>query len=113
MKLSDHQWEFLKDVATLIMFAERKGYKVTGGELWRTQDQQNIYLDSNKSKASESQHQKRLAIDLNVFIANVYRTDTESYKELGDFWESLNPANRWGGNFTRIKDGNHFERVIL
>jgi hypothetical protein len=32
MKLSDHQFEFLKDVASLILFADRRGYKVTGGK---------------------------------------------------------------------------------
>lgn len=37
-----------------------------------------------------------------------YVKDTESYRELGEYWESLNPRNRWGG---RYGDGNHFEML--
>lgn len=37
-----------------------------------------------------------------------YVKDTASYKQLGIFWESLHPRNRWGG---RYGDGNHFEML--
>lgn len=112
MSLSDHQWEFLKDVSALIHWAERRGYKVTGGELYRTAAQQEIYLEEDKTNAKESFHQKRLAIDLNLFIDNEYQRASEAYRPLGEFWESLSEENRWGGNFTTINDGNHFERAV-
>lgn len=108
MTLSDKQWEFLKDVLLLIQFAERKGWKITGGELWRPQEMQDIYVERGMSQTREGQHQKRLAIDLNLFIDDQFKTKTEDHKPLGEFWESIRPENRWGG---RWNDGNHYERT--
>lgn len=119
MSLVNKQWEFLKNVAKLIQFAEKKGYKLTGGELYRSADQQKIYLQNGQTLNAYSKHQERLAIDLNLFIGNVYITDTALYKELGEFWTSLHPRNRWGGDWNRngilsderFLDGNHFEMM--
>jgi hypothetical protein len=101
--LSDHQWEFLQDLALLILWAKRRGYKVTGGDLYR--DPRAPYGIKN------SLHKQRLAVDLNLFEKRegswVYLSSTESHRPLGEFWESLNLYNRWGGRF---KDGNHYER---
>lgn len=108
MTLSDRQWSFLKDLALLIQYADRRGWKLTGGELWRTLDQQKIYYREGKSSTLQSRHMKRMAIDLNLFIDGEYKPDSSDYKELGEFWESLNEFNRWGGNWN---DGNHFERL--
>lgn len=110
MKLYQHQFEFLKDLAILIQYAERLGFELTGGELERKKEMQDIYFKDGRSKTLDSLHLKKLAIDLNLFIAGVYQTSSEAYRVLGLFWESLSPYNRWGGNFTTIKDGNHFER---
>jgi hypothetical protein len=107
MTLSDKQWEFLKDVCLLIQFAERKGWKLTGGELWRPQEMQDIYVERGLSQTREGQHLKRLAIDLNLFVDGKFMQKTEDHKELGEFWESIRPENRWGGRFN---DGNHYER---
>lgn len=112
MKLSDHQWKFLKDVALLVLYAESRGHKLTGGELHRPEQLQELYKKQGKSNTNEGYHPKRLAIDLNLFINGVYQTDTEAYKGLGMFWEDLDELNRWGGNFSTIKDGNHFERAV-
>lgn len=112
MSLSDHQWEFLKDLALLIQYAERRGWKLTGGELFRPDEMQQIYLEKNLTNADESYHQKKLAQDFNLFIKGQYQRTSEPYRELGEFWESLNEHNRWGGNFSTIRDGNHFERAI-
>lgn len=104
MTLSDHQWEFLKDLALLIQFAERIGYKLTGGNLYRNYEQN---LDVGGT--SNSKHLRRLAIDLNLFIDDEYRQDTDAHEPLGIFWESIRPENRWGGAF---EDGNHYERNV-
>ncbi len=53
-----------------------------------------------------SLHRKRLAVDINLFKGNKFLSETESYREIGEYWESLHPLNRWGGRF---QDGNHFE----
>lgn len=54
----------------------------------------------------ESLHTKRLAIDLLLFDDDgTYLTQSENYATMGEAWESLHPACRWGG----MADGNHFE----
>ncbi len=111
MALLGHQQLFLLDVAKLIVKAKELGYVATAGELWRPQAMQDIYLREGKTHAKFSNHTERLAIDLNLFKDNVLCT-AEEVRPLGHFWESLSNMNRWGGNFTTIKDGPHFERNI-
>lgn len=115
MKLSDHQWEFLKDVAKLIVFANQHEYKLTGGELYRPFEMQKLYFENGKSKTMESNHLQRLAIDLNIFFNGRYLNQNSDFKQiefLGDYWESLNKKNRWGGHFSNLVDTPHFERNI-
>jgi peptidoglycan L-alanyl-D-glutamate endopeptidase CwlK len=117
MKLSEKQGIFLLNVAKLIQWVNDQDQYVTGGELLRTKEQQQIYVDSWKSKTLDGKHLEKLAIDLNLFINGIYRTDTEAYKPLGQFWVSLHSDNRWGGDWNKdgaiedekFKDGNHFE----
>lgn len=115
MSLSDKQSDFLVDVSALIHWCNTKGYKVTGGELFRTQAQQDIYLGQGKTKAKYSKHQNRLAIDLNLIVDGRMATP-EEYRPLGEYWEFI--GNRWGGRFGVKKedydskvgwDANHFE----
>ena len=106
------QWEFLQDVAKLIEKAKQLGITLTGGELYRTLEQQAIYLKSGKSKTSKSKHLERLAIDFNFFVNGQLTYDKKTIQPLGDYWESLNTANRWGGNFTSFIDTPHFERNV-
>jgi len=113
MKLSDHQFEFLQDVAVLIDFiANVKGYKVTGGELFRPEEMQRIYFNSGRSKTMESKHFLRCAIDLNIFINGKLVYEKEKLEEIGVFWENLNKLNRWGGHFKSFVDTPHFERNV-
>lgn len=108
MKQSDHQWEFLKDLAMLIQWASNHGYKLTGAELYRTPHEA-TRNEMYGTGIKDSLHTQRLAIDLNLFIDDVYQTDSLSHKPLGEYWKSLSPLNRWGGDFSR-PDGNHYER---
>lgn len=109
--MSRKQWEFLQDVAKLISWvAEQPGMYVTGGELHRLPETQALLVQRGSSKTTDGQHQKRLAIDLMLFIDGEWQQDTAAYKPLGEYWESLHPDNRWGGNFSGAWDGNHFER---
>lgn len=43
-------------------------------------------------------HKQRLAIDLNLFRRGEYMTNSEAHKLLGDYWKSLHPDCRWGGD---------------
>jgi hypothetical protein len=110
MTLSDHQWEFLKDIAKLVVFCDVQGYKLTGGELWRTVEQQRSYVDKKLSRTMDSKHLKRLAIDLNLFIDGNYRIDKAAFEPLAKFWASLSERNvsgyDWGWDY------NHFERKV-
>jgi len=110
MTLSDHQWAFLKDLAHLISWVatSHPEMKLTAGELWRTEEQAELYY-ARGIGIVDSKHRIRLAVDLNLFIHGNYRIDSESHKPLGDYWESLSPENRWGGNFSK-PDGCHYER---
>ena len=111
MSLVQHQAAFLLDVTKLINKATEMGFAVTGGELFRTAEQQQIYLKTGRSKTMNSNHLKRLAIDLNFFKDGklVYTKDTLA--PIGQYWESLNELNRWGGKW-RFVDVPHFERNV-
>jgi hypothetical protein len=101
------QWEFLKGVAKLIEYIKSSEWIATGGELYRTQYQQDHYLATGYNKAKYSKHQDRLAIDLNFFDKNGKLI--ECPKIIGDYWCSLNPKNEWGGNWA-FYDPGHFQR---
>lgn len=109
MKLYQQQALFAQDVAKLILWVQQKGKMVTLGEAMRSVQQAQIYAKEGKG-IQDSLHCQRLAIDLNLFGPDgTYLSATKDYKELGDYWEKLDPLNRWGGTFSRA-DGNHFER---
>ena len=123
MSESDEQAKFLIDIGLLRQFATRLGFKVTGGELYRPQEMQEIYYRTGRSKTLNSQHRKKKAQDFNFIKAGRYINglkDEEAeriLRPLGIFWESLDPKNRWGGNFDKDfslldpwKDVGHFER---
>lgn len=112
MSLVKEQAAFLLDVCKLIEFATAQGFTVTGGELARTPEQQAIYVKSGRSKTMNSIHLKRCAIDLNFFKDGKLTYDVAVLKPIGDFWESLDPFNHWGGNWKSFKDVPHFERKV-
>ena len=116
MALVTEQHLFLLDVAKLIAEADKLNFVVTGGELYRTAEQQAIHVKAGRSKTMNSKHLQRLAIDLNFFTKGAdgvvqLTYDIAVLKPLGDFWESLSPGkNSWGGNWNSFKDVPHFER---
>ena len=118
MKLSIWQRIFTMNIAKLIAYAYANDYELTFGEAKRTREQQLIYVQTGRSHTMNSQHLKRLAVDFNVFIDGNWNQDWKKIKPLGDYWESLHPKNRWGGdwNNNEIKDGfidtPHFEMKI-
>lgn len=107
MSLRKNQSKFARHIAQLIAFATEHGYEVTFAEAYRPNWVQKVFFLSRKSKTLRSYHTKRLALDLNLFKNGVYLTKTEDYRELGEYWESLNPKCVWGGRWGW--DGNHFQ----
>lgn len=110
--LGAHQEKFMRDLNTLLTYIHDEGYDVRGGELLRTKEQQELYVREGKSKTHNSMHLKKCAIDLFIFSDGQWIIDKDSLQNIGDFWESLDELNRWGGNWTSFKDLPHFERYV-
>ena len=106
MTLGEKQRLFARCVGLLIGWAYKNGYELTFGDAFRSPEQAAANAASGKG-ISNSLHCKRLAVDLNLFIDGKYMTDSASYKPLGEYWKTLDPLCRWGGDFKR-PDGNHF-----
>lgn len=106
MTLAEKQQLFARLVGEFLVWLFSEGYAVTFGEAFRTPEQAALNAKTGAG-ISNSLHTKRLAIDLNLFIAGKYRADTGAYLPLGEKWESMDPLARWGGRFTK-PDGNHF-----
>jgi len=94
MSLRKKQSKFVCLVGKLIAWAYNHGYELTFGDAW-----------AHDRHKKNSNHYIRLAIDLNLFLNGKYLTSTEDHRPLGEYWESLDPACRWGGRFN---DGNHY-----
>lgn len=107
MKLGEKQQLFTANIGRLILWAYSKGYRLTFGEVYRTPEQARANAKSGKG-ISNSLHIIRLAVDLNLFVEGIYQTNSEAYQVLGDYWKTLHPLNRWGGDFKSRPDGNHF-----
>jgi hypothetical protein len=109
MSLVEKQITFAINVSRLIQHINSSGYFCTLGEAFRTPEQAEIYAKQRKG-IKDSQHCKRLAIDLNLFSPDAeYLKDFKSYEKFGLYWESLDKRNRWGGLFKTLIDSNHFE----
>ena len=107
MILSEKQSLFALNAAKLILWiSEQPGYRVTLNEAYRTKEQAAIYASQGKG-ISASLHCIRLAIDLNLYKDGEYLSRSEEYKIMGDYWKSLHPDNKWGGDF-KSHDGCHF-----
>ena len=104
--LSDLQQLFALSVSQLIRFAEANGYGVTFGEAWRSTATARLDAEQGIGIAN-SLHIQRLAIDLNLFKQGEYTSDIADYKVLGDYWKTLHPDARWGGDFSH-PDPDHY-----
>lgn len=120
MSLSSQQRIFTEHIGKLIAFAYCNCLELTFGHAWRSPEEQERLYREGKSKIKVGgNHGRRLAVDFNLFKKGKLTWKWEDYKELGDYWVSLDPENnRWGGDFN--KDGKrngfvdvpHFERNI-
>ena len=113
--MNKHQFKFAQDVMALMLFIWESGWRVSFGEAFRPQEMQEIYLEQGKTKTLDSYHSKRLAIDFNFFKPNGNKFSLTYRKSelqmFGDYWESLDPLNKWGGNW-KFVDTPHFERRV-
>jgi len=105
---STQQQVFALNVARLILHIYESGYSCTFGDAFRSPEQ--AALNATRGIGiKDSQHCKRLAVDLNLFSpSGKYCYDSKPYEAFGIYWEQLHDQNRWGGNFQR-NDAGHFE----
>lgn len=105
-------------MARLVLKADRLGYELTGGELWRSPEEAARLAKAGKG-IKNSLHTQRLAIDLNLFKHGRYLTSTEAHRPLGAWWEAQSEPGIecvWGGRFKDSRgrpkpDGNHYSIV--
>ena len=105
--LSDLQKEFTLCVSKLVQFAYENGYALTYGDAYRDPRVHGAYGEKDSYSEAFSMHKQRLAVDFNLFKGTSYLQRSEDYKLLGEYWKSLHPLARWGGDFSNA-DGNHF-----
>ena len=119
MTLGLEQEAFVSDLLKLIQVIWNAGCTVRIGEVQRPIEMQEIYVRTKRSKTMNSMHLKKCAADLTLLKNGVILNRAET-KVFGDFWESLNKANRWGGNWRGLVDSGksdfvdvpHFERQV-
>lgn len=109
-ELETKQIFFLECIARFIFDAKNLGYTLTCGEFWRSPETCALYAKEGKGIAN-SNHQNRLAADLNAFKGYTLIPFTVfDYFPLGNLWESYSTAEHkccWGGRFIKM-DVDHF-----
>lgn len=114
MTLGEKQRLFVSLIGKLIAWAYSNNYELSFGEAVRTKEQAAANANSGAG-ISNSLHLIRLAVDLNLFVDSsvdidddIYQKDSSAYRPLGEYWKTLHPLCRWGGDFKGRPDGNHF-----
>jgi hypothetical protein len=106
MTLGQKQELFMELLPMLINRIHDSGYQVRGGELERGRAQA-AANQIHGTGIMNSLHIIRLAIDLHLFKNGKYLTMSDDHRPFGNYWKTLHPLCRWGGDFTR-PDGNHY-----
>ena len=108
--LGEKQQIFTRFVSKLIEWAYGQGFQLTFGEAWRDPRVAKLNAQSGAGIA-KSLHCSRLAIDLNLFKAGKFLSNSEDHKPLGEFWKTCSTPGInccWGGDFKSNPDGNHY-----
>jgi len=100
----DQQSLFAFLISHLIQWAFSQGYEITCGDFYDT--------DNDGGHMKGSVHGNRMAADLNLFKGGKYLVDSKEHKPIGDYWKTLHPLCRHGGDFKK-PDGNHYSLTWL
>ena len=108
MTLRQKQSKFVAAIGKLIQWADDHDYSLTFGDAYRDPRLHGTLGETHGEMgfgygSKNSCHKLRLAVDFNLFIDGEYKSGTDDYRPLGEYWESI--GGSWGGRF---KDGNHF-----
>lgn len=129
--LGAKQRRFALAVGKWLLAVNARGYEVTFGESYRSDEQAEInalgtagrarlveYLmphfpelarriaNNTGSGIRNTLHESRLAVDFNLFHRGAWISDGASphWRVVGELWEALCSGHRWGGRFG---DANH------
>lgn len=106
MSLNEKQSEFTACIAELITWAFDNGYPLILAEAFRTPEQAALNAEAG-SGISNSNHCKKLAVDMFRIKNGTITWDLLEYKPVGEKWLTIHTDARWGGNF-KSKDAVHF-----
>lgn len=101
--LRQKQSRFARSISLLLQFMTLRGYEYTFGR-----GKVDAATNAAQGGIPVSLHLDGLALDINLFKDGVYLADTSSHLMFGQFWKSLWPDCRWGGDFKPRADGNHY-----
>lgn len=88
------------------------GYEFSCGDAFRDPALFGAVGEANGYGHPKSAHKQKLAFDVNLKKNGEYLTKTEDHKVFGEYWKSLHPLARWGGDFKK-PDGNHYSLEYL
>jgi hypothetical protein len=109
--LHERQVLLVRCLSDLYRYATEHGYELTlaeGGVQERRRTRDGHLVDDGVHMRG-SLHYIRLAQDLNLFVRGEWIAASQhpAWRDLGEFWLSLDPLCRWGGNFSS-GDASHF-----
>lgn len=110
-ELGDKQKLLCRLLPKLLKKAHKLGFEVTLGDAYRDPRVFGMIGVKKGYGHRNSNHKRRLAIDLNLFLDGEYMDASEDHRELGEYWKKLHPDCRWGGDFNGVPDGNHYSIV--
>lgn len=129
--LGDKQRRFAVKSLALLQYITDQGYEWKYGETMRSDEQaeinalgfsgryalctlikdkfpllcEKIRNNFKHNGVRNSVHQLGLAIDIHLFKNGEYLTKTEDHRIFGEWWKTVDPDARWGGDWG---DGNHY-----
>jgi hypothetical protein len=104
-ELGDKQKLFCRLLPKLLKKAHKLGYECSLGDAYRDPRLHGMIGVKKGYGHRNSNHKRRLAIDINLFKDGRYLDASEDYRELAEYWKGLHPECRAGIDFG---DGNHF-----
>jgi hypothetical protein len=106
----DLQSRFFYNICRFGLWLEAQGYQVGMGGAWRSDEEAKRNAETGKGIAL-SLHRDRMALDL-VIRKDDKEVTVEEYKRCGEAWKSLSELNRYGGDFVKLRDYQHFSQTF-
>ena len=106
-ELGDKQKLFMRLLPKLLIKAHELGYEMSMGDGHRSPKVFGMIGVQKGYGHKNSNHKRRLALDINLFKEGEYQDESEDHRELGEYWKTLDSACCWGGDFP-VPDGNHY-----